>query len=502
MSPPDASVSRRHFLGGASAAFVGAFASSAWPSGALARAPRQVGERAWHDLARRLSGRLLRPWTAGFRAAALPHNLRYAAVLPAGIARPRTADEVAQAIRWCREHDVPLIARAGGHSYAGYSTTHGLMIDVSPINNIELDRSTGLARVGGGARNGDLYKVLRAAGVAITHGRCSTVGAAGFLLGGGIGFNMRAHGIGCDQLIASEIVTADGRVAALGATENPDLLWACRGAGGGNFGINTSFTLQTFAVAPLTVFALTWTTRPEEVIRVLMRAFDAAPDRLGSRISLLAVTPRQRAAGKDVAVNVLGQLVGPASELRDILDAVYRIARPAKEEILEKSYWEGQDFLTETEQPTYFQERSTFIGGALDDRALALAFGWLRRWPGTAAAGDLRFFQTGGKVNAPAADATAFVHRSSRWIMLVGLYWDRTDAAGLVRRNRAWQDEFYAAMLPFGVGGAYQNFPDPSLRDWRTAYYGSNLPRLARIKAAFDPTNVFDFAQAVPAAGA
>jgi FAD/FMN-containing dehydrogenase len=491
-------LSRRRFLLASSAAVLGAgVVPSLCPVVVLGRSledgGKRISERAWRELARRLSGQLLRPGDAGFATTARPQNLRYATVLPAGIARCRNTGDVAQAILWCREHDVPLATRSGGHSYAGFSTTRGLMIDVGPMNTALFAASTGTVTIGGGARNGDLYKALRPTNATITHGRCPSVGAAGFLLGGGIGFNMREAGLGCDQVVATEIVTADGRLRRL--TGDDQLFWACCGGGGGNFGINTSFTLQTFPTAPVTVFRMTWRAEPEDVFAALMRTLDAAPTTLGARISLGASTPRQRADKRDVTVNLLGQLKGTARELADVLAPV----PPAQaSEIFEKSYWDGQDFLAEPGPPEYYQERSTFLREPLDSHALATAFDWLRRWPGTSVGADLRFFQTGGKINARAADASAYVHRDNRWLMLVGLNWEAHDPPDLLQRNHAWQDAFYAAMLPYTTGGAYQNFVDPSLEDWARAYYGGNLDKLRRIKADIDPDRVFRFTQAIP----
>ncbi|HUZ50027.1 MAG TPA: FAD-dependent oxidoreductase, partial [Candidatus Dormibacteraeota bacterium] len=166
----------------------------------------------WAALARRLSGRLVLPGDRGYTEISLPNNLRYSAVRPAGIALCKNANDVSASILWAREHGVPLVARSGGHSYAGYSTTPGLMIDVRHINAISFDEHTGVASVGGGARNAGLSAYFSNRNLAITHGRCPGVGVAGFVLGGGIGFNMRAHGLGCDQLVATEIVTADGMI--------------------------------------------------------------------------------------------------------------------------------------------------------------------------------------------------------------------------------------------------------------------------------------------------
>jgi FAD/FMN-containing dehydrogenase len=494
-------LSRRSFLLGATSLAASAAAAAASKSAYARGLPANCGvcdpdERAWRHLGQQLQGYVLRPGDPGYAAAALPNNLRYACILPRGIARCRTRDDIAAAISWCRDYDMPFAVRAGGHSYAGYSTTYGLMLDVSPMRQISFDRSTGLVTVAGGARNTDVYAALRANNVAITHGRCPSVGAAAFLLGGGIGFNMRRKGLASDQLVQTELVTADGVPRVANAASNADLFWACRGGGGGNFGVSTSFTLQTFPTSPLTVFSLEWSRNPESVAKALMPILEKAPETLGSRASLAAVTPAQRAQGKDVTVNLLGQIVGTS---RDLLDILSPLPVPDKVNIRETGYWEGQDFLHEEGDPTYYQERSAFVVQPLGDNALAEGFRWLRSWPGTAGYCDLRFFQTGGAMNRVPPTATAFAHRNSRWLMVVGLYWDAQDDASpdVMRRAHDWQNGFYQAMLPFTGRGAYVNFPDPSLADWRRAYYGANFDALAKIKAAVDPTNIFQFPQAL-----
>ena len=494
---------RRRFLAG-SAALALAGCRFGGPAAATAVEPDAFaapGEPAWRYLASNLSGPLLRPRDSAYAKFAASYNLRYAHTRPLGIALCATRQDVATAVLWCREFRVPFATRSGGHSYAGYSTTGGLQIDLSTMRSAHYDPATGRVRVGGGARNQDVYDTLAQANVAITHGRCPSVGAAGFLLGGGIGFNMRAHGLACDQLVASELVTADGETLTLGPNDHPDLFWACRGGGGGNFGINTAFTLQTFPARPVAVFKLTWTAArpdPESVFAKLMPALDGAPPALGSRLSLGAVSPDGRAAGKDVTIDLVGQLQGTRKELEEILAPAFAVAAPQRLDIRETDYWSGQRFLEETDPPAYFQERSTFLARPLGAEAIGVAFDWLRRWPGTGAAADLRFFQTGGRINTVAPHDTAYVHRDNRWIMDVGLNWTAADPITLVYRNRAWQDRFYEAMLPFSTRGAYQNFVDPSLANWQQAYYGANLVRLRRIKAHVDPDRVFRFPQGIP----
>jgi len=456
-----------------------------------------ISPQAWKELARKISGQVLLPADPDYLATALPNNLRYAPRLPAGIAKCLNANDVAQSIRWSRQHGIPLIARSGGHSYAGYSTTRGLMIDLTAINRVEFDPGTGIITLGGGIRNTTLYPALQAANATITHGRCTGVGGAAFVLGGGVGFNMRRFGLACDQMIETELVTANGSIVTANATENPDLFWACAGAGGGNLGINTQFKLQTFPVSDVTVFKITWTSDPENVYSALIPALQAGPATLGTRVALNAVTPHQLASGEDVSIRLIGQLVGAPAELAEILAPAYEVAAPSTATIQETAYWPAQiDFLSEPGLPNRYQETSSFFVGPPSAQAIDTAFSWARRWPGTSERAGMIMFQTGAQVNAVAPDATAFVHRNSDWLMTLALDWGKDDSDALVQKNLDWQADFYSAMRQFTTG-AYVNFVDPSLMSWQADYYGSNLSRLRSIKATVDPHQVFRFPESI-----
>lgn len=444
----------------------------------------------WEALARRLSGSVVLPGARGYGALALPNNLRYSALRPAGIAMCKSAQDVSAAILWARENGVPLVARSGGHSYAGYSTTSGLMIDMGEMNGITLDKSTGVATIAGGARNGDAYKYFGNRSVAITHGRCPSVGIAGLALGGGIGFNMREHGLTCDHLVASEIVLADGTIRTLSGDD--DLLWACRGAGGGNFGINTSFAFQTFDVGSITVCDLVWDEQPERIFASLVETLDRAPRTFGSKVSAKAPT-----GSSAIQVELLGQFTGTPAGLRELLGGAYAIA-PPKGVVTMERYWKAQEVLAEPGVPAYFQERSRFFNQAIDHRAVAVILDWLRKCPKTATSAEFKVFQTGGRVNDKKPSETAFVHRQSRWLGSIDLYWERNTPSDMLRHYLAWLSGFYEAIVPFAKGGAYQNFIDPSLTDWKRAYHGSNLERLEAIKRRVDPDGVFGFREAIP----
>ncbi len=444
----------------------------------------------WQALAQRLSGRVVLPGNRGYAEIALPNNLRYSALRPAGIAMCKSARDVSASILWARENGVPLVARSGGHSYAGYSTTSGLMIDLREMNGVSLDESTGVASVAGGARNGDIYKYFGSRSVAITHGRCPSVGIAGLALGGGIGFNMREHGLTCDHMAASEIVLADGAIRTLKGDD--DLLWACRGAGGGNFGINTSFAFQTFDVGTITVCDLTWDEQPERVFASLVETLDRAPRTFGSKVSAKAPS-----GSSGIQIELLAQFTGTPAGLRELLADAYAIA-PPKGVVTMEHYWKAQEVLAESGTPAYWQERSRFFDQAIDHRAVAVIFDWLRRFPKTAKSAEFKVFQTGGRVNDKKPGDTAFVHRQSRWLGSIDLYWEHDTPADTLQQNLEWLSAFYEAIVPIAKGGAYQNFIDPSLTDWKAAYHGSNLARLEAIKKHVDPDGVFTFREAIP----
>ena len=456
----------------------------------------------WDALGAKLSGQLVRPDDMDYLSYASPWNLRYASILPGGVARCLDARDVQTSLQWANEHGVPLVIRSGGHSYAGFSTTLGLMIDVSPMNQVAFDSRTGRATLGGGARNGDVYANLRPAGVAVTHGRCKAVGVAGLVLGGGIGFNMRAHGLTCDQLVETELVLADGSLLRCSETQNDDLFWACRGGGGGNFGVNTSFTFQTFPVAELTVYDITWTENTDDVLAALQDIVLSSPNSLGCKVSVNA----QRSGSQTmVGVNLLGQLRGTPAELHDLLAPAYAVAsgRPSIADIRQLEYWDAQEFLSEEGDPAYSHERSRYVADRIPDEGLARIMQYMRSWPGTSAGASWKFFLLGGEVRSLAPSATAYVHRPAAMISSIALEWDATEeGTDALARNQAWLDEFHAAMGPYTSDRCYQNFIDPSQTDWQRAYYGSNLGRLIEAKTRYDPENVFSFPQSIPVAEA
>lgn len=496
--------SRRTFLVG-----LGKFAAAAevarhLPSAALADDTRIIGScpppSAWTDLAKKVSGGVLRPDDPFFADICRPNNLRYVATLPAGIARCARPEDVKACIDWVKQQGLPFAVRSGGHSYAGFSTTPGLLIDMTKMAGAALvPGKDGLVKVLGGTLNSAVYKQLERLGRTITHGRCDSVGAAGFLLGGGIGFNMRKFGMASDLLRATDLVTADARLLSADADSESSLFWACRGGGGGNFGVNTSFTLQTFPVDKVTVFNLTWTKDLPKVLRLLLTELASAPDEFGSKVNVTIPSLQERCEKVGTTVSILGQLHPSKTTLKEILKSTWELAdqKIVKEDV---SYWEGQDFLTETTYPYYYQEKSSFMqAAAITEETVAAMFDWADRMPGSSMPTAFKFFQVGGAINRTKPTETAYVHRGYDWLFSVEANWWRpTDSVPLIDANLAWQQNFYNDINKrTGAVGAFQNFPDPTLADWQRAYYGENLARLSQVKRAVDPAMLFTFPQAI-----
>lgn len=488
--------SRRDFLRKSARVSLGiglGLSSLDWLSGCAPVLDHQLAP--WNDLATQLQGSLLQPGTTNFSQTATPWALQYASTKPQAIALCASEADVVACIRWARANQMPLVARSGGHSYGGYSLTTGLMIAVSPMQTFAYDPASGRATVGAGARNLTVFNAGKKMGIAIPHGRCFEVGVAGLVLGGGIGFDMRQHGLTCDSLLETRIALADGRVLTCNEQENADLFWACRGAGGGNFGIHTSFTFQTFPVNPVTVFSLVWTNRIAETFAAIESMNQTAPNALGIKVS---VTATKQGKSTALSLAILGHFSGSEADLRALLAPVLAVQTPTSQTITTMPYWDGQDFLSEEGSPTYAHERSRFMSSHLTPDAIQLILSSLANWPGTSREATWKYFLLGGEIDKKAPADMAFVHRGYAMLSSIELEWDPVVDADVLAANQQWLSDFHARMSPYASGASYQNFIDPSQENYLDAYYGSNLPQLKAIKRKYDPTNLFNYPQSIP----
>ena len=247
------------------------------------------GPPQWGELAGMLSGTLVVPGDATYANDALLFNELITSPLPEAIAYCASAADVQRCVAYARAHDVPLAARSGGHSYAGYSSSPGLVIDVSSLNTVSVAPGMQLATVGAGAQLVDVYSQLGSSGLLLPGGSCPTVGIAGLTLGGGIGVFGRAYGLTCDNIASLEMVTADGSLLRCTPRSNSDLYWASRGGGGGNFGIVTSFTFTVHPIPSVTLFTLDWPWgEAGSVLDAFLRWIQTAPNELWANCQLAA----------------------------------------------------------------------------------------------------------------------------------------------------------------------------------------------------------------------
>ncbi|MGW0665012.1 FAD-binding oxidoreductase [Streptodolium elevatio] len=499
-------ISRREVLRrGAQAAVVGA--ATAWAGGraAAVTAGRPAdgrgdvpGPGAWRQLAAELTpgAGLYLPGSDGFGALAVPDNRRYADVLPAGIVACASESDVQAAVRWATAHGVPFTPRSGGHNYAGYSTTRGLLITLRRMNTVAV-QGTRLA-LGGGATNSDVY-AARSANLYFPGGRCPGVGVAGLTLGGGLGFNDRKWGLTCDRLRETRVVLADGSLVRAAENENADLFWALRGGAGGNFGINTGFVFDATPVGEQTATVFDLAFDLGSAVTVVDRVQEILAGDRGNDFDV-RVGFKNPGDGRDPAVVLLGQRLGTEDRLRELIAPLLELG-PSKAFVEQRQFWSAQDYLMEQPgQPSAGASRSLVPTCPLGPRAVEHIVEWVRGWrPGGAGnPGYVTLFAMGGRSAEPAPGDTAYPHRAATYVIDIGTHWTPGTEPDTVQDLLAQTHAMHRILRrELATSAAYVNFPDPDLRDWRHAYYGSNYGRLVEVKRRYDPAGAFRYDQAI-----
>jgi FAD/FMN-containing dehydrogenase len=462
------------------------------------------------DLKAGLKGELLLPDAPTFDISRKLYHTRYDHIRPSAVARCQSAQDVRACIDFARRSGTPIHARSGGHSYAGWSTGPGLVIDVGPMNAVSVDPGTHIATIGAGAKLIDVYAALAAAGRTLPGGSCPTVGIAGLTLGGGISMLGRAYGMTCDNLRQLEIVTAAGDILTCDAQNNSDLFWASRGGGGGNFGIATQFKFQTHPLKNITTLLLEWDwQRATKVIQTWQQWAPVMPDPLWSYCRMAS-----NRKGTAPQIFVLIVFIGNEAELMPLLPGLIDGVGAEPKRTLEhadglhtmlglagcqnKSVAQCHVEMTSKEgtlgRGTY-TAKSAFYDKPLGDDAIARFLAHLEKAQGAGLQGGVMFDGFGGAAGRPKPDETAFPHRGALFSAQFLTSWPQaTDEA----RNVAWIRDFHAAVRKDSSGGCYVNYIDPDLKDWQRAYYGPNLERLLRIKKAYDPEGLFRFPQGLP----
>lgn len=514
---------RRTFTVGGAAAMA-AFATAACRGGSAAAhtstsssgsgtALRSTSAKAaaanWTALARDLDGPLIRPGDAQWATAHKLYNTRFDSLQPAAVAYVAHADDIRTTLSYARAHGLQVAIRNGGHSYAGWSSGNGkLILDVSELNRIRV--SGGQAVVGAGSKLIDVYRALTGKGVTIPAGSCPSVGVSGLVLGGGHGVVSRAYGLTCDSLTQATLITADGKQLTANATTHADLFWALRGAGNGNFGVVTELQFRTHP-APQAVSAyVTWPwTKAAAVVRAWQEWGPDQPDEIWSSCHL--------ENGGSPTVSVAAFSLGTYGELQNALDRLAsKVGAPARSVTLKRHTYEGamEAYAGCSSFPTAAQchlpgttpgrspqgalgretyaARSDFFDRSISSAGIQTMLAHIASVQG--GAGSIALTALGGAVNRVSPTATAFVHRRSRMLAQYIASW-RAGTTGTTAQS--WLTRTHDAMKPYASGAAYQNYTDPTLPNWRKAYYGDAAPRLATVKKQYDPDHFFTYPQAL-----
>ena len=434
---------------------------------------------------------LIMSGSAEYEKLVLGHSARYQAIRPAGILLAREATAIETTLRYCRDNFLALHTRSGGHCFEDFNTGPGILLDLQRLKKMQIlkEGSKHYLTVDAGARTGAITAYLEKKGFVLPMGSCSSVGIAGLTLGGGYGLLSRRYGLTSDSLVALKLIAADGKVYAASQDENPDLFWACRGGGGGQFGIVTEFKFEIYPAAPVTgIQARFAPAQAREAFELWQNAAPSAPRELTSVFILL------RGKTGTVSGLLLGEFTGKTSGARTALKPLLELADPARLEIGELSHATmsarfGGPLLGE---PTsvLFKSKSDYFYKPLSTKEVALIFNVLeapRKFS------QMMIFDAyAGAISDVDVKDSAFAHRKAR---LLAQY--RTDWSTLEDSQAAIAElnEIYNAVHSFASGRAYANYCDRDLKNWGEAYYGENLSRLIQIKKKWDPNSFFQHGQ-------
>lgn len=438
----------------------------------------------------RMRGPVLQPGDAGYDEARTIWNARLDRQ-PAAVAQCTGTADVQAAVNAARENNLRLSVKSGGHSYAGNAACDdGLMIDLSPMKGVRVDPDAQAARVQPGAAWGAFDHEAQASGLATTGPTVSSVGVAGYTLGGGTGYLARKHGLACDNLLSADVVTTEGELVHASEEVNSDLFWGLRG-GSGNFGIVTSFEFQLHEVGP-EVLAGQIVHPVEEAGEVLRfyRSFMAeAPDALQAYAFFIHVPPLSvfpEAFHGKTAIDLVVAYAGAISDGEEALQPIRDFGDPMLDGVGPQPYTALQQTFDEGMPKGHRWYSKAHYLEALPDGALDTVVDYVDPLPGPFSA--VYFEPLGGAIKRVDPTATAFPHREAAYGFHIFPGWTDPDKDDEIME---WTREFHEAMTPYATGGVYVNLLGEDEGDRLQAAYGGNYDRLAQLKSEWDPENLF-----------
>jgi FAD/FMN-containing dehydrogenase len=421
---------------------------------------------------------------------------------PAAVLRCLGTSDVIAGVNFARTHGVPLSIKGGGHNIAGLGMCDGgLALDMSLMRGVWVDPARRVARAQAGCLLGDVDRETQLHGLAAVLGFVSNTGIAGLTLGGGFGYLSRLHGWTCDTVLAFDMVTADGRLVRATDTENPDLFWALRG-GGGNFGAVTAIEYELFPVGPeVYAGAMAWPVDQaplviDEYLRLAAGPAEAACV-MGFRIAPPAPWLAREIHGKPIVL-VAACHAGSVEDAERMFAPLKRVGTPAGDVLQRRSYVSQQALLDATQPPgRRYYWKSEYLG-SIDRPLLSAVRDEAGAIPSPHSA--ILVFPLDGRLNTLPADHSPAGNRDARAVLNVAGSWEKPadDAVNVEWARTAWTN-----LRRFSTGGVYVNFlTEEETGDRLQQAYGGHLGRLAKVKAAWDPGNLFHVNKNVPPAGA
>ncbi|WP_100500458.1 FAD-binding oxidoreductase [Geodermatophilus chilensis] len=444
-------------------------------------------------LADRIRGQVIRPEDPDYEEARHVYNAMIEA-RPHLIVRCAGTDDVVAAVRYAAESGRAVAVRGGGHSVPGFGTADdAVVVDLSAMQAVDVDPQARTASAGGGTTWGRFNDATAASGLATTGGIISTTGIGGLTLGGGIGYLTRGAGLSCDNLVAAEVVTADGRVVTADEGEHADLFWALRG-GGGNFGVVTRFTFRLHPVDQIYGGPMFFELADAPAVLTFFREFIRdAPREYGGFPAFqiappLPFVPEDRVGEPFVAV--ISCYNGPAEEGARIVDGLREVAAPVAEHVGPMPYPALNSAFDPLVPPGLQHYWKAAFVTELTDEAIATHVEHGARVP--VVNSTMHIYPIDGAVHDVPPDATAFGHRDANFATVIAGMWpDPADDEA----NTRWVRDYHAAIAPHSQAGGYTNFASADDASKVADNYGANYERLREVKRTWDPGNLFHLNQ-------
>lgn len=431
-----------------------------------------------------LTGKVITPYDSEYDILRLEYNLDINK-FPIAIAYCYCPIDVSNAINWCNQNNVELRIRTRGHNYEGYSTDNDvLVIDISYMNKLNIDTNRDIVRIQAGSTLMNIYSKLADQGYGFNGGTCPTVGISGLVLGGGIGLSCRNFGIVSDNLLELQIVNANGVLLTANKHINSALFWACKGAGGGNFGIVISYTFKVYKVNKITLIQLRWNELSRGKFLELWQCWLKNVDK---KISCFAGFNKE-------GTYLNGFFYGTKSEAEKILKKFLLLPG-----LLENSSIDYVPFIDAVRAigafygpPNRFQSTGRFVYQSFYKNDIRKLVEYVDNSPGDNNC-SIRFYSLGGEIKDLPRNSSAYYYRNAQYIIGITAEWKKDSEAELYKD---WVAQVLEYVKPI-TNGSYVNFPYAGLKNYGNAYFGKNYPLLKAIKSIYDPYNIFKFEQSI-----